>query len=241
MRKGQVPCSILQPCPPTSKAFLHLLSGNPLSRLLPHSHPRSPQAPPPARVGAQQFKLFLAKPHPPGDASGGEAAPAPPGAAGGKRLKPELPGPCQAGGRTETGPFRSTGLSPSGSWGCGLDAKSGRVSVCPSQPPRPPTLSLPAPGPAIPAYSEGGNPGQPLSPLSRPLSRAPGGWGAALFPGRIGGGGRREGPQCCLPGLLAASDLVPGGLLSQTETTGQALVGAWLEWVPGASPQPSSR
>lgn len=122
-------------------------------------------------------------------ASGGEAAPAPPGAAGGKRLKPELPGPCQAGGRTETGPFRSTGLSPSGSWGCGLDAKSGRVSVCPSQPPRPPTLSLPAPGPAIPAYSEGGNPGQPRSPLSRPLSRAPGGWVAALFPGRIGGGG----------------------------------------------------
>lgn len=38
-------------------------------------------------------------------------------------------------------------------------------------------------------------------------------------------GGGREGPQCCLPGLLAASGLVPGGLLSQTETTGRCLAG----------------
>lgn len=197
VRKGHVLRNILNPFPPTSTAFLHLLSGNPLSRLLPHSHPRGPQAPPPARVGAQQFKLFLAKPHPPGDPSQGEAAPAPPGASCGKRLKPEPPGPCQAGRLAETGPFRTTRLSAAGSQSCSLVARSGgglHTRLTAQQlllsPPSP------CPGPAIPASSAEGVPGQPRSPA---LSLRAGRLGGGQLPcvqGRFGG--RGESQAACL-------------------------------------------
>ena len=236
MRKGHVPCNILNPFPPTSTAFLHLLSGNPLSRLLPHSHPRGPQAPPPARVGAQQFKLFLAKPHPPGDASQGEAAPAPPGASRGKRLKPEPLGPCQAGSRAGTGPFRTTRLSAAGSQSCSLVARSGgglHTRLTTQQlllsPPSP------SPGPAIPASSAEGVPGQPCS-LS--LSLRAGHLGGGQLPcvqGRFGGQGWTPmlpawPSGCFTPGSRRATesdgDCGPG--------PGKCLAGT----VPEASPQP---
>lgn len=209
MRKGHIPCNDLYPFIPASTALLHLLSGNPLSRLLPRSHPRSPQAPPPARAGAQQFKLFLAKPHPPGEASQGEAAPAPPGAACGKRLKPERPGLCQAGSLQRQAQSGSLGshllASRAGAWSPGVVGVSPapHSSSCSSARP---LLALPPPSrPRVRRASQGEHPGAPL--LSHlPLDRAPRGWAAALFPGKIWGVGKDpystcQASGCFKPGL----------------------------------------
>lgn len=72
--------------------------------------PPQPPAHPRARAGAQLFRLFLAEPHPPGDARHGETAPAPPGAACGKRsIKTSAAGAvCPAGAALTLPPARAS-------------------------------------------------------------------------------------------------------------------------------------
>lgn len=130
-------------------------------------------------------------------------------------------------GQARSGPPGSQPLAPRvAAWlleVAGVSTRASPLSSC-SSAPHLPALALPSP-PLVRRASRG-SPALCLSPSgqdtlgvgSSPVSRED-----------LGG---RDGPQCCLPGLLVASHLVPGGLPSRTETVGRALVSAWLARSP---------